>query len=693
MKNNIKVYLCASILIFSNINVIHSEENVVSKLFNSVVNFISQPFKKTVTLDVNVLDQYSGAQKDYYTNQASSIIDKNLASDDNNPNLYLEKSLLENIKGNKEKAALYASKVKELVVKKPVEQSLTDVRNQIRSKEVVKEEVYEFEFDESLVLMLANEFSDQYDVGLVRVAMVNTSKRTLSQAELDAELKKTADRFYAGITSAGEAKDLIEKCIAEEEYVIGLDVLERALIDKYLETDYYDVKKLFFTQKIAEMKEIEEAARKAKEEQERKIAEEKAFLEKLYSEEEKKLAEFKAKFGQIKGMFKWTSLVGTKLSDSGQALSIGVDGIYLTGYTYSNMPGFENAGDSDMFITKMDFIGNIIWTRQLGSAGSDVGTGVIAAEDGVYVSGYTNGAFGGGTPLGETDYFVAKYNLNGKLLWNIVDGSDKKDRAKSIAVSKDAVYVVGSTNGSIGKTTNAGQWDIFVTKASLGGKKIWTKLIGGNSFDEGSGIAVIDDEVYIAGHTMGAVDGQKSNGQSDIVVSKIDSEGVKKWTRMIGTSKVDYGYSIAGGLDAIYITGETKGDYKTFKNKGESDVITAKIDVSGNIKWIKLLGSDKNDFGYYIFTRLDSVYVTGRTKGTLGGQKNSGGSDVFISKYDLNGNQLFTKVFGTAGDDECYGLTVGLDFLYITGETRGNLFGKKNNGGLDAFVIMMSEEE
>ena len=158
-----------------------------------------------------------------------------------------------------------------------------------------------------------------------------------------------------------------------------------------------------------------------------------------------------------------------------------------------------------------------------------------------------------------------------------------------------------------------------------------------------------------------------------------------------GKNAGDYAYKISAGLDGIYITGETTGALDGQKSYGKSDIFITKYDFDGNKKWTRVLGSNENDYGNSLFVRLDGIYITGGTKGNLGGIKNNGQADIFIAKYDFNGVKKFTKLYGTSKDDICNDIIVGFNFFYLTGETSGNLEGKTNNGGSDIFVMMFSD--
>jgi hypothetical protein len=80
------------------------------------------------------------------------------------------------------------------------------------------------------------------------------------------------------------------------------------------------------------------------------------------------------------------------------------------------------------------------------------------------------------------------------------------------------------------------------------------------------------------------------------------------------------------------------------------------------------------------------VYVFGAVSGALPGQTYAGGpDDVFLRKYDPAGHELWTRQFGTAGDDFPMAGPVAIDDtgVYVAGWTNGTLPGEANTGTHD----------
>jgi hypothetical protein len=120
---------------------------------------------------------------------------------------------------------------------------------------------------------------------------------------------------------------------------------------------------------------------------------------------------------------------------------------------------------------------------------------------------------------------------------------------------------------------------------------------------------------------------------------------------------------------------------------GGQDAFLSKYDVTGNLLWVRQFGTSRNDYGDAVsIDGMGNVYVSGATEGSIGGP-NAGGEDVFISKFDALGAVQWTKQIGTPDRDFVYAISVdGLGNVFLSGDTRGGLDGS-NAGGIDAFLV------
>ena len=67
--------------------------------------------------------------------------------------------------------------------------------------------------------------------------------------------------------------------------------------------------------------------------------------------------------------------------------------------------------------------------------------------------------------------------------------------------------------------------DAYISKFDSDGSKQWTQLLGTNELTMQARQHCDDGFVYIAGTTVGDLDGQTNNGLADAFISKFDSDG------------------------------------------------------------------------------------------------------------------------------------------------------------------------
>ena len=202
-------------------------------------------------------------------------------------------------------------------------------------------------------------------------------------------------------------------------------------------------------------------------------------------------------------------------------------------------------------------------------------------------------------------------------------GTSSDDQANGVATdSLGNVYVAGYTNGGLDGNSNAGDADLFVVKYNSSGTKQWTKQMGTSSHDEAHGVATDSSgNVYVAGQTLDGLDGNSSAGSYDLFVVKYNSSGTKQWTQQLGSSSFDEARGVATDSSGnVYVAGSA----------------LYKFDSSGN----QLCSQNPGAFSRSVATDSSgNIYVTGATGGGLDGNSNAGAYDLFVVKYDSDGNK------------------------------------------------------
>ncbi len=98
------------------------------------------------------------------------------------------------------------------------------------------------------------------------------------------------------------------------------------------------------------------------------------------------------------------------------------------------------------------------------------------------------------------------------------------------------------------------------------------------------------------------------------------------------------------------------------------------------LEWVEQFGTRTWDSpGGASADGLGSFYISGQTAGSLG-DADAGGqnNDAFLSKYDASGTLQWTQQLHTSESESSFGVSAdGLGSVYISGRTRGSLGGGK----------------
>jgi hypothetical protein len=372
------------------------------------------------------------------------------------------------------------------------------------------------------------------------------------------------------------------------------------------------------------------------------------------------------------------------------------------------------------------------YSTYLGGNSIDFGHSIAMDGSGsAYVTGYTvsidfptQNPFQADQPF--NDAFVTKLSPSGNsLVYSTYLGGSLDDLGFGICVdSSGSAYVTGSTDSSDFPTQNPFQTDqpendVFVTKLSPSGNSlVYSTYLGGNSYDQGSSIAVDGSgSAYVTGYTWSTEFPTQNPFQmdqpgQDAFVTKLSpsGNGLVYSTYLGGGSSLDVGRSIT--LDrsgSAYVTGETDSTDFPTQNPyqavlGLIDAFVTKLSPSGNsLVYSTYLGGASGDFGFSI--ALDgsgSAYVTGYTESTDFPTQNPYQTDqpdvdAFVTKLSPSGNSLvYSTYLGGNSDDGGYSIAVDSSgSAYVTGYTESTDFPTQNpfqmyQSGWDAFVTKLS---
>ena len=370
----------------------------------------------------------------------------------------------------------------------------------------------------------------------------------------------------------------------------------------------------------------------------------------------------------------WDKTFGGSNSDYAVSIVELKDGnLAIAGYTDS----YGN-GNVDAWVLKLNGEGEKIWDKTFGGESErGLAFSIVELKDGnLAIAGLTY-SYGNG----NGDAWVLKLNGEGEKIWDKTFGGSNSDYANSIVELKDGNLAIAGHTESYGN----GKKDVWVLKLNGEGEKVWDKTFGGSKEDKANSIVELKDgNLAIAGFTYSYGNGKNDvygNGKRDVWVLKLNGEGEKVWDKTFGGSEGDGANSIVELKDGnLAIAGWTES-----YGNGKNDVWVLKLNGEGEKVWDKTFGGSKWDGAFSIVELKDGNLAIAGWTGSYGNGKN----DVWILKFDSEGEKVWDKTFGGSKRDIAFSIVELKDGnLAIAGYTESY-----GNGNADVWVFRMKIEE
>ena len=197
--------------------------------------------------------------------------------------------------------------------------------------------------------------------------------------------------------------------------------------------------------------------------------------------------------------------------------------------------------------------------------------------------------------------------------------------------------------------------------------------------------------VYLVGVTEAAFEGHRHAGGKDTFLVKFTASGDKLWSLQFGTPGNDMPQGIALDHDGdVYVVGFTNRDLGSV-SAGGADVFVTKFNPDGERQWMTQQGSPDFDIAEALaIDEAGDIYVVGRTEGEIAG-RSAGGEDLFVLKYASDGSPVWRRQLGTVGRDRAYAVVTTTSAVFVAGFTTGAL-GDQHAGKQDAFLARYDTE-
>ena len=411
--------------------------------------------------------------------------------------------------------------------------------------------------------------------------------------------------------------------------------------------------------------------------------------------------------------FVWAKTFGNANDESAKANATDASGNIITVGTFVGTVDFDpNAGVTslaslsgsiDIYLTKLNSNGNLVWAKQIGNANSESVNDVVVDPSGnFYITGEYTGIVDFDPGVGTSnlvsvstsrDVFIAKYDATGSFLWAKSMGGSNVDIGQELALDpSNNLYVAGTYSGTVDfdpsastrtLTVYGGSGDLFVGKYDSNGTYQWAWGIGGNGSEEATGIKYNSTSgfVYLTGTFTGtntnitpnyAGGTYTSTGNSDCFITRLDaSTGTGSLTRGVfgGT-----GYENTNDIDIdsngnIFIIGDfgSNIDVNLFAGvsnlapTGFTDGFILKYNSALTLIYAKQFDHPNNTGSVYSnslkLDGINNIYIGGYLNDVTDFDPNTVSSytlttpdwydyDCFVTKLDANGDFVWAKKWG-----------------------------------------------
>lgn len=274
-----------------------------------------------------------------------------------------------------------------------------------------------------------------------------------------------------------------------------------------------------------------------------------------------------------------------------------------------------------------------LWTKAFGGTQGDCGYAVQKTSEGGFIIAGGTGSYG----AGGYDAYLLKTNQSGDTTWTKTFGGSNTDIAYSLQETADKGFIMAGGTFSYG----AGDEDVYIVRTNSSGDTAWTRTIGGTNTDYGYSARETSDGGFIIAGTTESY----GAGCSDVYLIKLDQNGDTVWTKTIGGIDFDYGYSVRETYDKGFII----AGGLNFQGIG-GDAYLVKTDSAGDTLWTKIFGGINSDLFYSVQETSDSGFIMAGGTFSYG----AGSSDIYIVKTDSSGDTMWTRAFGGIKSDMGY---------------------------------------
>jgi hypothetical protein len=362
----------------------------------------------------------------------------------------------------------------------------------------------------------------------------------------------------------------------------------------------------------------------------------------------------------------WETTTGGSGTDIAKAIILSRDnGYIIAGYSDStDIPGCINNGSSDVYLVKIDENREIVWQKMFGGPDSDMFQSITLTPEDGYVTAGDNI-----TRYDENGNILWENNAASGYAYSIQAVPGNGYIATGYTTAWEEIQPSPAPNQTPIPTTapQVRSVNCFVTKMEEGGTIEWQKILRTPYDEYGFAVAATPDEGYvIAGYKC---DNQDPLYPPDFYVVKLNPAGDLVWEITLGGSGSDVARAVHVTDDNSYIIAgySDSTDIPGCVNNGNQDMYVVKLDTDGNIVWQRLIGGEYAERVYSIQRTDDNNYlIAGNSNSSnIPGCINQGYDDCYVIHLNNAGDVLSQYMFGTTGNEDIFSIQITSAYSYI----------------------------
>ncbi len=374
----------------------------------------------------------------------------------------------------------------------------------------------------------------------------------------------------------------------------------------------------------------------------------------------------------------WQQCYGTNDPDKAYCIEQTNQGYMVAMYIYDGAGLTNSHGIGEIWVLNIDTIGNIIWDKCFGGSVAEEPRKIVQGPDNYYfLYGYTGSTDGDvqSPHNGESDLWLVKMDSVGEIIWERCYGSPGPEEPKDFILTPDGGGLMLCRTHAVGGDVSEyfGSWDVWLCKVDSIGNIDWEKTVGHEYLNNAVSIILTTDKTIVLLGASVATGGLVECGLNnidyyDIWLVEMDLNGEILGQHCYGGSHNELAYVAEQLDDGFIIAGHTNsndGDVSGYHGSpgvsGYKDIWVFRLDTDWNIVWQKCLGGGKNEYSKHISQNEDgSFLLVGDTYSTDYDVSNNHAivgtyeADIWVVKLSSDGELLWDQCYGGIGNERLY---------------------------------------